>query len=184
LDTLRCMSLRVTLSGRSRGRRSAAIGAVSLAAVVVLASCGTGQSWVTQGLDPSGNGVYTTVGSVQAQNLTLVQGPEGAKALTLIGSFINKGTSPDAIVGATLGDSSATAATLSSQAIELAPLGELTKVGYDESPTVSFFNAEVPTSTYVPVTIKFGAAGQTTVNLLVVPATGVYEGISPGTQPS
>ena len=153
-------------------------------AALVLASCGTGQSWVTEGLDPSGNGVYTTVGSVQAQNLTLVQGPEGAKALTLIGTFINKGTSPDAIVGATLGDAAATAATLSTPDIKLAPLGELTKVGYDEAHTVSFFNAEVATSTYVPVTIKFGTAGQTTVNLMVVPATGIYEGITPGAQPS
>ena len=52
-------------------------------------------------------------------------------------------------------------------------------MGYGGGPQVNFFGVDVQTSHYVPVTLRFESAGQTTVSVLVVTPTGYYEGIAP-----
>jgi len=170
-------------SRRTRRRRPLALAAAAAAAALTvggLTACGTGQSWVDEGLTPSGNGQFINVGPVQAQNLTLVQGPEGARSVTLVGNLLNNGTTKDALVGASLNGAAETPAVISDGAITLLPDGiNPPSMGYGGGPQVNFFGVDVQTSHYVPVTLRFESAGQTTVSVLVVTPTGYYEGIAP-----
>jgi len=150
-----------------------------------LTACGTGQSWVDEGLTPSGNGQYVTVGPLKAQNLTLVQGPVGSKSVTLVGNLLNTGKSEDALVGASLDGATETPAVISDGSITLLPAGANSpSMGFGGGPQVNFFAVDVQTSHYVPVTLRFKSAGQTTVSLLVVAPTGYYEGIAPSPTPT
>ena len=165
-----------------RSRRSAvAVSTVALAAVLGLTACGTGQKWVDEGLAPAGNGAYVTVGPVLAQNLTLVEGPAGSKSLALVGNLVNSGYTEDALVSATLPTKNAGAqGIISNGSIPIPPAGLTnTSIGYNSDHSVSFTGVDAPVSGYVPVTLAFKNAGQTTVSLLVVPPAGYYEGITP-----
>jgi len=158
--------------------RRGLIAAVLAASVILgVSACGTGQNWVDQGRDPWGNGQFITVGQIQGQALTVVQGPEGSKSATLVGTFINPTAEPDALVGATLGESPGT---ISGGSVALAPGGTSVRVGYNSDQYVTFAGVEAKPATYVPVTLTFEKAGETTVQMLVVPPTGYYEGITPG----
>ena len=163
--------------------RGSAVAVASLAAVAALAlsACGTGQKWVDEGLSPSGNGAYVTLGPVQAQNLTLVEGPAGSQSLALVGNLINTGDSEDALVAATLpAKSTGGQGVISGGSIPIPPAGLTnTSIGYNSDHSVSFNGVDAPVSGYVPVTLSFKNAGQTTVSLLVVPPVGYYDGITP-----
>jgi hypothetical protein len=39
---------------------------------------------------------------------------------------------------------------------------------------------DAPMSSYVPVTLQFANAGMAELDVLIVPPTGIYEGIAPG----
>jgi hypothetical protein len=159
--------------------RSRAIGtaAAVLVATIGLSACGTGQTWVDEGLAPSGNGAYVTVGPIKAQNLTLVAGPAGSKSLSLIGNLINNGREADALVSATLGT---TPGVISGGAIELLPSAtQAHSIGYNSDNSVSFLAADSKVATYQTVTLSFKNAGDVTTSLLVVEPTGMYEGITP-----
>ena len=179
------MTLPDSPSRRTRRRRPLALAAAAALAVVGLTACGTGQSWVDEGLSPAGNGQFITLGPVQAQNLTLVQGPEGARSVTLVGNLLNNGTTKDALVSASLNGAAETPAFISDGTITLLPAGANSpSMGYGSGPQVNFFGVDVQTSHYVPVTLRFESAGQTTVSLLVMAPTGYYEGIAPSATPT
>ncbi len=161
-----------------RSRRVAA-GLLAVAVIGSMSACGTGKDWVEEGLNPSGNGQFVTVGTIQAQNVTLVQGPQGSKSLTLVARLFNTGTTPDALIGASMGATPGTDAKITNSSVPIAPGPDAASVGFNSTNFVNFYSVDVPTATYVPVTLKFKDAGQTTVQVLVVPPVGYYEGIAP-----
>lgn len=171
------------MSSRSR-RTSAAIAALSLAAVLSLSSCGTGQNWVDEGTKPSGNGQFVTVGPVSAQNLTLVSGEAGPKAMTLIGVLQNTGESPDKLVSASIASGATKVdGVISGGGVPLPSRAPSpVSLGFDSTNSVDFFGADAQLSHYVPVTLRFESAGEVTVPVLVVPPVGQYEGIAPQPQ--
>jgi copper(I)-binding protein len=165
--------------GRTAAPRSVVLAAASAALALALAACGTGQNWVEEGLDPAGNGVQATVGSLQVQNVTLVQGPEGSKSVALVASLLNRGTEPDALIAATLGANPAADGTISGAPVALLPGDTPTRIGYNADHGVSWYGVEAPVSSYQSVTLKFEKSGTVTVKALIGPATGYYEGIAP-----
>ena len=163
----------------SRPLRRVAAGLLAVAVIGSMSACGTGKDSVDEGLNPSGNGQFVTVGSLQAQNVTLVQGPPGSKSLTLVARLFNTGATPDALVGANLGTAPGTDAKITNSAVPIVPGPEAASVGFNSTDFVNFYSVDVPTASYVPVTLKFKDAGQTTLQVLVVPPAGYYEGIKP-----
>ena len=172
----RAASARPTLT---RPARRVAAGLLAVAVIGSMSACGTGKDWVDEGLSPSGNGQFVTVGSVQAQNVTLVQGPQGSKSLTLVARLFNTATTPDALIGANVGAAPGTDAKITNGSVPIAPGPEAASVGFNSTNFVNFYSVDVPTASYVPVTLKFKDAGQTTLQVLVVPPVGYYEGIAP-----
>lgn len=174
------MSLRTPgRTGRPAAPRSIVLAAASAGLALVLAACGTGQNWVEEGLDAVGNGAHATVGSLQVQNVTLVQGPEGSKSLALVASLLNQGTEPDSLIGATLGTNPAADGAISGAPVAVLPGGVPARVGYNADHGVSWYGVDAAVSTYQPVTLKFEKSGTVTINALIVPSAGYYEGITP-----
>ena len=143
-------------------RSTIALSLLAIAAVPALTGCWSGQAATT---------------SMQATILdaTLVLGDPGADAM-LIGTLVNVGVAPDAVNGIEVAGK---------QVTPVPAFGELTAgssvaFGYVDAPIkvpVSGLSAAV--STYVPVSFQFQNAGNTTIQVLTVPAVGQYAGIVP-----
>lgn len=166
----------------ARTRIPARLALVGAASALALAACGTGQNWVDEGLIPSGNGQSIDVGTIQAQNLTLVAGPEGSKTATLVATLINGGEKPDELASASVG---AVTGTIVGGPITIEPFApQATSIGYRSPRAVDFSGLDATVATYVPLTLTFRDAGKATVSVLVVPPTGYYQGIAPRPAPT
>ena len=160
----------------TRRRLAASLLAAALVPAL-LVGCGTGFNAYTGTQGQSGNGVFTTVGPVLVQNATLVLGPEGDNSATLTATFYNSGTDPDLLVKAAIEPPAGT--TLITGDRLLLPPAKDVRVGYESVAHINFYDVELKPATYVPLTLQFEKAGQTTIDVLVVPAEGSYEGIRP-----
>jgi hypothetical protein len=123
----------------------------------------------------TGNGVQAQVGSVRAENLTLVAGPEGSASATLITRIINGDPEPDALLGVQI---DGIPAYVTGDIVELLP-AESVGFGFDADRWINSYSFEAAMSSYVPVALQFERAGIVEVDVLVVPADGYYEGIEP-----
>jgi len=144
--------------------------------IPVMTGCFNGQQATTnvQATNPSGNGAQANLGGIVVDNVTVVQGP-GTTA-TLLMRATNQGLETDALVGATIDGE---VAEIVGTAVQLMP-GDSFSFGWDSVHYVNANAFEAPMSSYVPVTLQFANAGMAELDVLIVPPTGIYEGIAPG----
>jgi hypothetical protein len=123
----------------------------------------------------SGNGAQVQIGSIKIENATLVLGPEGSQSATLLTRLINVGTEADTLLGVTINGQPAD---VTSGTPTLNPNASV-PFGFAADAWINTYALDVPVSTYVPVTMSFLNAGNTTFEVLTVPPLGYYEGIAP-----
>ena len=148
-----------------------------LTASLALTGCFNGMNAQTniQNAQLTGNGVQAEVGNVRAENLTLVAGPEGSASATLITRIINGDPETDTLLGVEIGG---VPAYVTGDIVELLP-DESVGFGFDSDLWINSYEFTADVSTYVPVALQFERAGIVEVDVLVVPAEGIYAGIEP-----
>ena len=152
----------------------------------LLTGCFQGQGATTtaQATMNSGNGVQVQVGNLKAQGLTLVLDPTTVGTATLIGQFTNVGTEVELLRGVTIGGRTTMTGdvAVTSGLAQILP-GQSVSFGYESDESISVKNLDAEVSTYVPVAISFEVNGTVEAVVLTVPATGMYEGITPSFPP-
>jgi len=133
----------------------------------------------------SGDGVQIQVGNLKAQGLTLVLDPTTPGNATLIGRFTNVGTEVEFLRGVTIGGKT----TMTGDVAVTSGLGQILPgqsvgFGFESDQSISVKNLDAAVSTYVPVAISFEVNGTVEASVLTVPATGIYEGITPSFPPA
>ena len=148
-----------------------------LATSLALTGCfnGPGAATNVQSAQLTGNGVQLQAGNIRAENLTLVLGPEGSASATLIARIVNGDPEPDALLSVLI-DGVPAYITGDEVALES---GASIGFGFDSDLWINAYRFDAPVSTYVPVTMQFEEAGIAEVEVLVVPPTGIYQGIEP-----
>ncbi|MBU6244229.1 MAG: hypothetical protein KGP12_03350 [Actinomycetales bacterium] len=171
-------------------RRSGVLIAVTaLALAPVLTGCFNGPRATTmvQATQNSGNGMQESIGGIRIENATVVAGPQGSTTGTLIMSVFNDSREPDTLVGVMVNGTSAyvSGAAAVGSGVELAPGAALT-FGYQDSDSwVNSYDLTGTAGSYVPVELQFQRSGTARMSVLIVPPTGIYQGIapSPATRP-
>ena len=153
----------------------------------LLGGCFQGQGATTtaQATMNSGDGVQVQVGKLKAQGLTLVLDPATPGAATLIGRFTNVGTETEFLRGVTIGGKT----TMNGDVAVTSGLGQILPgqsigFGFESDQSISVKGLEAVVSTYVPIAISFEVNGTVEASVLTVPATGIYEGITPSFPPA
>lgn len=158
-------------------RSTIALSILAIAAVPALSGCFNGMDATTtmQATMNTGNGTQTQIGDIKIVNATVVTGEPGAEAM-LIGTFVNVGLTPDAINSIEVAGKPVTPV----PAFDELTSGTSVSFGYVDAPIkVPVAGLTAGVSTYVPVSFKFQNAGNTTIQVLTVPAVGQYAGIVP-----
>ncbi len=157
--------------------RKIALASAGFALLVLgVTGCYNGQQATTtvQAANPTGNGQDANLGGIVVDNVTVVRGP-GTTA-TLLMRATNQGVEMDALVGATINGETAE---IVGTVVELMP-GDSFSFGWESDYYVNAEVLDAPISSYVPVTLQFANAGTASLNVLIVPPVGMYEGIAPG----
>ena len=124
------------------------------------------------------------VGNLKAQGLTLVLGPEAGTA-SLIGRFTNVGTEIEYLRGVTIGDKTMANGDIAvTMGLGQVLPGQSVGFGFESDQSISVKNLDAVVSAYVPISIAFEVNGTVETSVLTVPATGIYEGITPSFPPA
>ncbi len=124
---------------------------------------------------PVGNGVNATLGTIKVDGATLVAGPEGSQTATLTMRVTNSGNEPDNLLVAVV---NGLPASISGGSVAVNP-GDSLSFGFESDLYVDAAAFTAPVGTFVPVALQFERSGIAELEVLVVPATGFYEGIAP-----
>ncbi len=168
--------IKPTLNSRPTRLRSVALAATGLSLLgLSLAGCYSGQGAATnvQVTQPSGNGNVMKVGQLVVDNATAVQDEAGNA--TVLMRITNQGNESDTLIAAMLAD---LPATITSGSVEIGP-GESISFAWDAINFVNLAGLNAPMSSYVPLGLQFANAGITGTDIMIVPPTGIYEGIKP-----
>jgi copper(I)-binding protein len=160
-----------------------AAAALALVALPALAGCAVGTSAGTGLQKASGNGANADAGALRVRDLTIVQGKDGAPTGTFIGTVVNTGDSPDALVGVRVVDPAAGQVLITgTQAAD----GKLpfpgvssTRIGYNSEEHIDVVGLTASPTQFVTVELQFEVAGRVQLQVMAVPPTGIYEGIGP-----
>jgi hypothetical protein len=133
----------------------------------------------------SGDGVQVQVGDLKAQGLTLVLDPTTPGVATLIGRFTNVGAEVEYLRGVTIGGKTMMNGDVAvTNGLGQVLPGQSIGFGFESDQSISVKNLEAAVSTYVPIAISFEVNGTVDTSVLTVPATGIYEGITPSFPPA
>mgnify|MGYP006374186635 FL=1 len=168
------------ITRHASGKRTAVL-AASIAAVPLLAGCFNGFAAQTSVQPPSGDGLSTQVGDIQVRSAVGVRSPLNPTDFTLSATFVNDGQTPDALTSVTT-DTKGTVE-ITGGTIPLTKIAE-TRTGYNTTYYVNLSGALIAPSNYVSTTFTFARAGAVTGSVLVVPAEGIYQGITPNGVPA
>ncbi len=170
---------------RTQFRTRIGAATIVIGAVFALSGCynGFGATTNLQSTQSTGNGVQAQVGAMKVENATLVRGDDGSSA-TLIMTVVNIGDAADAVAGVQVNGVPAvfTDGTASVGPVVVEP-GAAIPFGYgtdDLGATrwVNVYTVEIPASGFVPVQVFFDDAGLAELEVLTVPPTGIYDGIT------
>lgn len=156
-------------------RTAVAIAAVAL--VPALGGCWTGLQAATTLQGPSGDGGHATIGSVDVRQAVLVATNPVTGTETISAAVINNGNSDDVLQSIVVGNGSASTS-LPTAGLSLAAGGAIA-FGWNGGPSVGVYGLKAPISSFVQLTFVFRDAGTTSVQALVVPATGYYSAVTP-----
>ncbi|MFN8168910.1 MAG: hypothetical protein U0S36_09015 [Candidatus Nanopelagicales bacterium] len=175
-------------TARHVSRRTAAVLAAALIAVVPLAGCGVGFTAGTQQQRPSGNGANADLGALQLRGVTLVAGPDGSKTGTITMTVVNTGDVADALTGVRMvkppeGTATILGTATSGGALPL-PRASRTLIGYNSDIHVDITDVGLTPTQFTEIEFAFQRAGRITLPVMSVLPTGIYEGITPLPVPS
>ncbi len=166
-------------------RTSVRVAAAALAVVCLpaLAGCAIGSSAATGLQLASGNGANADAGALRVRDLTIVQGKDGTPTGTFIGTVVNTGGTPDALVGVRIVDPPAgqvlITGTQASGGRLPFPAASSTRIGYNSDDHIDVAGLAVGPTQFVTVELQFESAGRVQLQVMAVPPTGIYEGIGP-----
>lgn len=163
------------IKSRRTGTRIAALVA-GLAAVPLLAGCFNGFNAQTSVQPPSGDGFNAEVGDVQVRSAVWVRSPDNPADFTLSATFVNTGSTPDALTSVTT--ETRGTVSITGNTIPLVKQAD-TRTGWNSTFFVNLSGALIPQSHYISTTFTFEKAGAVTGSVLVVPSEGIYAGITP-----
>lgn len=137
--------------------------ATILVSVLALSGCGaSGSDAPTRNIKQVTDGVEGQSGSIYIRDIVLVAQPDGSAAL--VGTFINEGTSADALTGITVGG---TAAKLSAPSFDLVQNTPVIFSGDTSNATGSVPALGATPGTRVNVVMTFAHAAPVTLSALV-----------------
>ena len=158
-----------------------AVAAAALALVPALAACGEGVNAGTSLQGPSGNGANVNVGPLQLRAITVVQAKTGTAA-TIIGTIVNTGDA-DTLLGATITSPTGATVTLAGTAVQGGqlplPAQSSTRVGFNSEEHLDVTGLTIAPTFFATVEFSFKTAGRVSTPVMVVPPTGIYEGLAP-----
>jgi hypothetical protein len=171
---------------RSRGRLAAVV-ACLLAGLLATAGCGAGNNAQSRQSYGPVDGNDATVGDVLVRNLTIVGAPSATDAAAvggsaagapavLLGTFASHGT-----------DDQLTEVTVDNKPVTLSAPIDIPAGGSVSLPLSGPRQIRidgVQTGSFASAKLSFRNAGDTELHLLVVPATGAYESVSPTVPPT
>ena len=168
--------IRPTPNPRPTRLRQVSLAAAGLSLLSLgLTGCYNGQDATTnvQATQPSGNGNVTKAGQIVVDNATAIQDEAGNA--TVLMRITNQGDDSDTLIAAVLAN---LPATITPNSIDIAP-GQSISFAWDSTNYVNLDGLNAPMSSYIPLGLQFANAGITSTNIMIVPPTGIYEGITP-----
>ncbi len=164
------------LKKRGSLRRLAALG-VGVASVALVAGCSNGFDAMTSTQQPSGDGLYTQVGSIQIRNAIWVRSTTEPANMTLSVTFVNTGNNDDELTEVST-TPKAFAVGITGNTLQLKPFVE-TRAGFNSDLYINAYGLNTAPSSWVETTFRFRDAGTVKGSVLTVPAEGNFEGIEP-----
>jgi copper(I)-binding protein len=152
-------------------RRVASVAFAALFVGATASGCAAGFNATTNQPYAPSNGSVTTIGDLRVTNVVIVQSTDGGLS-ELYASFINNGTSPDALVAVSL-------AGLGTVALPDGPITipANTKVDLGPDGTRLFIdNLKLIAGDVTTVTFRFAGAGDTHLNALIMTEQGLVSG--------
>lgn len=145
-----------------------------LALSVSLTGCWNGYQALTTQQSTGGEVAEVNVGDVQARGLIWVQDPADPKSAYMSGTFlVPTGGQADELTAVRTDPKGEVA--ISGGPVALEPgASKPVQIGYNSSISAKLSGAELPQSAFVATTLVFKTAGEVTVPVLLVPATGPY----------
>lgn len=153
-----------------------ALALVCALSAVATSACSVGVDAETNLQGPSGDGATVDTGSLNARGLLLVMAPDGKASL--VGTLVNLGDDADAITSVTVAGATTTISEAGATTIPL-PARTSVQIGYLPSRVITATGLPAEFGRFVAVTLKYQTAGTADVDVVTVPATGVYEGLGP-----
>jgi hypothetical protein len=151
----------------------------ALLALVALAGCsGSSTPAATKQPNQGANGDASgSAGTVAVRDMVLVNGPEGSKSATLVGAIVGS-TSDDLLTGLTVVPAPQSSY-ITNDSISV-PAHTTVPIGHSGEQHINLYGWDPGSSSaIVPVTFVFRDAGETTLQVKVVPARDEYAGIVP-----
>ena len=160
----------------AKSRYFLALAALLVASTTALTGCYSGFRATTnvESTMNAGNGTGAQIGPIRIENATLVLGPAGSTAATLLTTIVNQGPA-DTLIFAEI-NKTPVYVTPGSEEI---PAGAAISYGYNSESWINAYKPAATVSTFVPVTLQFKNAGIVKFTVLVVPPVGFYEGVAP-----
>lgn len=170
---------------RTAWRRTAAV--LALALVPVLSACSIGVNAGTSTQGPSGNGANADAGPMQLRGITIVTGTGSSSNASIIGTIVNTSpTQDDVLTGVTVVDPTGATATISGTAVASGQIPvpanrptSAVRIGFNADYDVYLTGLQIDPTAYAQVQFTFQNAGTVVVPTMVVPPTGIYEGLGP-----
>lgn len=160
-----------------------AAAAVCLALVPALSGCAIGVDAFTTAQGPSGNGANANLGPMQLRAVTIVTGSDGSGAATILGTIVNSGATPDALVSVAITSPQGATVTLRGTALTGAtlplPAQSATRLGFTAEDHADITGLTIAPTAYATVELTFATAGRVTMPVMAVPPTGIYAGLGP-----
>jgi hypothetical protein len=159
-------------------RRLPAVALALVCALTALATsaCSVGVDAETNLQGPSGDGATVDTGQLNARGLLLVMSPTGTASL--IGTLVNLGDDDDAITSVTVAGATTTISEAGATTIPLRARSSV-QIGYLPSRVITVTGLPADFGRFVDVTIGYQSAGTADVDVITVPATGIYQGLGP-----
>lgn len=171
---------------RTAWRRTAAV--LALVLVPVLSACSIGVNAGTSTQGPSGNGANADAGPMQLRGITIVTGSGASSSnASVIGTIVNTSpTQDDVLTGVTVVDPTGAKATITGTAVTSGQIPvpanrptSAVRIGFNADYHVDITGLTIDPTAYAQVQFTFQNAGTVVVPTMVVPPTGIYEGLGP-----
>lgn len=156
--------------------RKIAFIAISLSTALSLSACGAGNNaptrMITQVTDGVDGSVTTYGNNIRVNSILLVAQPDGSSVM--VGSIVNENSTPDSLLGITVGG---VKATLSPATLSLKQNSPLRFAGDSANASAIIPGLNGAPGTRVKIQFSFAIAGELTVDAIILERAGVYANV-------